>query len=566
MSSRAVRAAKEQPLDAGWQVEVPASKTGESVQFAAGWGVDVQPPKQQAKKRQADPRSGDNKQGKRAKAKGSKKGVYVDLSSPEGMLGMAALKQQLSTAGPRPGVDMAELQQAGASQRRGKKSKLPAMNLQRQRRPQEDEEYMLEDGDGEVSDTPEAQITFSDSGVEYITYDENGFPTVTSDRAEEELEPSLEDFAQFGWEQFGDDDDDVDNDDVDDGAFDPRRAAAAGVGKRGKRRSKQGRLGGAARQTDDEMEARDSAMLRDMTNEDDWGLEEVGGRGSVYQSLVSGSDRRMEHDVQWGGSAAATGIDFEEQEVLLSKFFKPHQVKEYMKQQHEVEDFYADMRRQRSGRFKAEHRTHAQLRIIGGSVSGRMLQSSQGAQTRPMMEKVRAAIFNMITSQAGTVNVLPSGSKWLDLFAGTGSVGLEALSRGCAQCHFVEMDPWVTRKILGKNITACDFKRQSVIHTMKAEAFLRKSLEVPRFAGGAFDFISMCPPYLLVSYPELFDLLQNSQLIHANTILFVEYPKQLSDQIPDTVGPLVRVKERKYGRTLIAVYGPAAYDHEDDDF
>ena len=76
------------------------------------------------------------------------------------------------------------------------------------------------------------------------------------------------------------------------------------------------------------------------------------------------------------------------------------------------------------------------------------------------LSQVRQAIFNMLQSQAGTVNCLPSEARWLDLFAGTGSVGLEALSRGCREAHFIEMDPWVTRNVLGKNIATCSFQRQ----------------------------------------------------------------------------------------------------------
>jgi 16S rRNA G966 N2-methylase RsmD len=72
----------------------------------------------------------------------------------------------------------------------------------------------------------------------------------------------------------------------------------------------------------------------------------------------------------------------------------------------------------------------------------------------------------------------------------------------------------------------------------------------------------MCPPYLLVSYPELFQLIGRSGLLHQRTILFVEYPRQLSAQIPETVGELVRVKNRKYGRTLVAVYGPATMSED----
>lgn len=84
-------------------------------------------------------------------------------------------------------------------------------------------------------------------------------------------------------------------------------------------------------------------------------------------------------------------------------------------------------------------------------------------------------------AQAGTVNELPAGSRWLDIFAGTGSVGLEALSRGAAQCHFVEADAWVTKKILGKNIQSCGFSGASVVHSTKAEDFLKKARGVTLF-------------------------------------------------------------------------------------
>ena len=91
---------------------------------------------------------------------------------------------------------------------------------------------------------------------------------------------------------------------------------------------------------------------------------------------------------------------------------------------------------------------------------------------------------------------------------------------------------------------------------------MRRSAATPRFAGGAFDFISVCPPYLLVSYPELFELLDVSPLVHPGTILFVEYPKQLSHQVVDRIGPLQRVRDRRYGRTWVALY--AAADGSDE--
>ncbi|KAF5837591.1 hypothetical protein DUNSADRAFT_4162 [Dunaliella salina] len=330
--------------------------------------------------------------------------------------------------------------------------------------------------------------------------------------------------------------------------------------------------------------------------EDDWGLEEITDRRS--QSLMEqlgvvkprkqskseeevpstadssggpqgegtiGDDVGM---VQWGGSGGfGSGVDLDEQEAILRRLFKPHKVKELMSHQRAAIDASLNLKKRgssggRGGKFGAEAKLHRQLRIIGGTAINRKLLSSQGSQTRPMMEKVRAAIFSMIQSQAGTASSLPAGSRWLDLFAGTGSVGLEAMSRGSEQAHFVELDPWVVRNVLGPNITTCGFNRQAVVHTTKAETFLQKARSVPRFAGGAFDFISVCPPYLLVSYPELFKLLEGSPLLHDGTIMFVEYPRQLASQIPDTLGSLSKVRDRKYGRTWVAVYAP---DDEEDE-
>ncbi|GIL84374.1 hypothetical protein Vretimale_15973 [Volvox reticuliferus] len=267
-------------------------------------------------------------------------------------------------------------------------------------------------------------------------------------------------------------------------------------------------------------------------------------------------DEERDVSVAWGGSGGASGIDMDQQEALLSRLFKPHKVKELMAHQRAAEAELAAMKRKASGRQVLESKVHSRMRIIAGSAAGRQLASSQGATTRPMMEKVRQAIFNMVQAQAGSGVGLPETARWLDFFAGTGSVGLEALSRGCRECHFIELDSWVCRKVLSRNISSCGFQRRSVIHTMKAEDFLRKSIDLPRFAGGPFDFVSVCPPYLVVSYPELMDLLERSPLLHERSIVFVEYPKQLAHQVPPTLKSLVTVRDRKYGRTFIRVYGP----------
>lgn len=87
---------------------------------------------------------------------------------------------------------------------------------------------------------------------------------------------------------------------------------------------------------------------------------------------------------------------------------------------------------------------------------------------------------------------------------------------------------------------------------------LQRAEKAPRFAGGAFDFISCCPPYIKVSYPELLELLARSPLIHEGSIVLVEYARESErkGEIPDTLGPLVALRSREYGRTRIVIYGP----------
>lgn len=228
-----------------------------------------------------------------------------------------------------------------------------------------------------------------------------------------------------------------------------------------------------------------------------------------------------------------------------------------------------------------------------------------------MMEKVRAALFDMLLSRSPAgAGRMPAGSTWLDLFAGTGSVGLEALSRGASEAHFVEMEPWVVSNVLKPNIASVikaaeasvegegggwgdddfdedddeeeeeeeeeefvddgdeefeeeafeDFEQESpsfttTIHTTRAEQF------VDSYRGKPFDFISVCPPYVKVSYTELLGAMskaatEENRLFHEGSVVIVEYPGRASREIPHVLGPLVRVRDRKYGRTNVAVYGP----------
>lgn len=92
----------------------------------------------------------------------------------------------------------------------------------------------------------------------------------------------------------------------------------------------------------------------------------------------------------------------------------------------------------------------------------------------------------------------------------------------------------------------------------RAEDFLKQAKAVQQYREAqAFDFISVCPPYEKVSYEELYDLLEGSPLIHPDSVVVVEYAKRLSHAIRDTIGPLHKLRDKRYGRTFVAVYGPA---------
>jgi len=119
-------------------------------------------------------------------------------------------------------------------------------------------------------------------------------------------------------------------------------------------------------------------------------------------------------------------------------------------------------------------KTHKRMTIVAGTYARRKLLSPSGLDTRPMMGMVRGATFDMVMALIGSasnVQFPDPSSRWLDLFAGTGAIGLEAMSRGCVESHFVEMDPWVTNNVLEKNIKSLGLTRSDArVHTSSVEA------------------------------------------------------------------------------------------------
>ena len=225
----------------------------------------------------------------------------------------------------------------------------------------------------------------------------------------------------------------------------------------------------------------------------------------------------------------------------------------------------------RKKEIDASKKTHKRMTIVAGKYARRKLLSPSGLDTRPMMSMVRGATFDMMLNFLGSrSNVqFPPNSRWLDLFCGTGAIGIESISRGVVEAHFVEMDPWVVNNVTSKNLASLGLQKQTTTHVASVQAFMDQHHKNARGVGGAFDFISFCPPYEKVSYPELLLQLDQSALVKDSTILLVEYAKgQAKDILPSIGKRLRRVRDRRYGRTFIALYvcDGREVSEEDDDF
>lgn len=201
---------------------------------------------------------------------------------------------------------------------------------------------------------------------------------------------------------------------------------------------------------------------------------------------------------------------------------------------------------------KPPRETHKLLQVLGGTARRKKLLSPKSMDVRPMMEVVKGSAFSILQAAGGSPQSLRPG-RWLDLYSGTGSVGIEAISRGCSEAHFVEMDPWVISDVLRPNLESTGFLEASTIHTARVETFLK---DAERFVGkdGTFDYISITPPYMLVDYAVLMDQISNSSVVGQNTFIVVEYP--LRTDMLDSCACLVKIADRRFGRTHLAIYGP----------
>jgi 16S rRNA (guanine966-N2)-methyltransferase len=185
------------------------------------------------------------------------------------------------------------------------------------------------------------------------------------------------------------------------------------------------------------------------------------------------------------------------------------------------------------------------MRIVAGTHGGRRLKAPGGLKVRPTPDKVREALFAILGADV-------AGCRFLDLFAGTGAVGLEALSRGGITADFVEQSRTVTR-ILRENIDALGFTGQTRVWTGRLPAALGALVE----AGLAFDIVFADPPYELGRLDRLLAAPALTALAPAGATLVVEH--RYSERFEPGLWEVRQT--RRYGDTALTFCAPRAKEN-----
>ena len=177
------------------------------------------------------------------------------------------------------------------------------------------------------------------------------------------------------------------------------------------------------------------------------------------------------------------------------------------------------------------------MRITGGKLKGRIIKCPDGV-IRPAMDRMRESVFSILVDL--------TGKSWLDLFSGSGTIALEAVSRGATQVELCEKDKIKVNTVL-ENVkiaeSECGVKVQC--HFMPVEYFIKRCKK-------SFDFIFFDPPFPYKFHEQLVKEAGKKNMLNPDGIILVHRPEEHS--MPDEIGNLKRVDKRVYGRSIVDFY------------
>lgn len=175
------------------------------------------------------------------------------------------------------------------------------------------------------------------------------------------------------------------------------------------------------------------------------------------------------------------------------------------------------------------------MRIISGSKRGKKLIALEGMQVRPTTDRVKEALFDILQFSLG-------GKRFLDLFAGSGQIGLEALSRGAGEAVFVDSLP-ASIRVVERNVAASGFSEQAKIVHSDFSAFLWRE-------RGVFDIAFLDPPYETGLLQRALPLV--TEHMAPGGVIFCEHPRE--EELPSRAGEFCKSREYRYGRILLTAY------------
>lgn len=180
------------------------------------------------------------------------------------------------------------------------------------------------------------------------------------------------------------------------------------------------------------------------------------------------------------------------------------------------------------------------MRIIAGKHRGRRLSGPRGHDLRPTADRLRETLFDILGSSV-------IEARFLDVFAGTGAVGLEALSRGAHHVVFIENDPRAER-LIRQNLSRCRIEQGWSL--LRMDVF--RAIRCLGREGRAFDILYLDPPYRWQGYEELLDATCDAGLVAAGSRVIVEHHRRAS--IPESTAGLELIRTVRQGDRMLSLF------------